>query len=461
MTEDLLAALRAVLGPGGLKSGADIPERNRADAAGFAPTEPLALVLPKSTDEVAAVLALCNKHGQPVVPQGGMTGLVKGSHPDNREIAFSLEKMSGVEEIDTESGTLTALAGTPLQVVQEAAAAAGLMVGIDLGARGSCTIGGNVATNAGGNTVLRYGMTRRNVLGLEAVLADGRILRGLNKMLKNNTGFDWTQLMIGSEGTLGVVTRVTLALHPRPITVDAALVAVRGTTDAITLLRALGQRLPGGLLVYEAMWSEFYRIAIGEMGCVAPLKPGADVYVMIEAPGYGSGESVLLEALASSLEVGLIEDAVIARSEADRMSFWALRESVYDYYQHFPPTHGFDISIPLDKMSNAIAALREKIPAAVPGAPWVVFGHLADSNVHVNVMTDDPTDEMGNRICEVVYGVVKDFEGSVSAEHGIGRTKVRYLALSRSAEELAVMRDLKNLFDPRGILSPGRILAAN
>ena len=179
----------------------------------------MALILPRTAEEVSIALVLASEHGQPIVPQGGMTGLVAGATPGERELAISLERMTGVEEIDTVSGTITALAGTPLQVVQEAAEEAGFMLGIDLGARGSCTIGGIVATNAGGNQVLRYGMTRANVRGLEAVLADGRKVSSMNKMMKNNTGYDWTQLLIGSEGTLGIVTRATLALHPRPANV--------------------------------------------------------------------------------------------------------------------------------------------------------------------------------------------------------------------------------------------------
>ena len=456
MNDPLIHALRAALGPDALRLGDDIPMRNRADHSGVPPTLPAALVLPRSTDEVSAALRLCNDHRRPVVPQGGMTGLAAGAHPGPGEIALSLERMSGIEEIDTASGTLTALAGTPLQVVQEAAEAAGRFVGIDLGARGSCTIGGNVATNAGGNQVLRYGMTRRNVLGLEAVLPDGRVLRALNKMMKNNTGLDWPQLMIGSEGTLGVITRVVLALHPRPEAIEAALVAVADADAAIALLREVERRLPGGLLVFEAMWREFYGIATGTMGRAAPLPPGGDLYLMIEAPGTGDG---LTDALAAAHDAGLITDAVVARSEADRKAFWALRESVYEYDRHFPPTVGFDISIPLDRMGAAVAALRDRFAATLPGQPWVVFGHLADSNIHVNMMPDPALPDARRRIEAVVYGVVGDLSGSVSAEHGIGRLKAPYLGLSRTPEEIDLMRGIRRLFDPNGILSPGRVLA--
>src|SRR3954469_7115519 len=219
---NVIDALVAALGSK-IRTGADIPSRNHTDASGLQPAIPQALILPQTTEDVSTALRLCHQHRQAVVTQGGLTGLAGGAHPQTGEIALSLERMNGVEEIDTASATLTALAGTPLAVVQQAADEAGFLCGIDLGARGTCTIGGNIATNAGGNQVLRYGMARRNTLGLEAVLADGTIVRSLNKMLKNNAGYDWTQMFIGSEGTLGVVTRVVLGLHARPEGVQTAL----------------------------------------------------------------------------------------------------------------------------------------------------------------------------------------------------------------------------------------------
>lgn len=458
MMMDLIGQLKAALGEAAVRTGAEIPARNRTDAAGEATVEPLALVLPRSTDEVSAALAICHSAGQPVVPQGGMTGLVDASRPGAGEVAISLERMSGIEELDPLSGTITALAGTPLEVIQSAAAEAGMMIGIDLGARGSCTIGGNVATNAGGNTVLRFGMTRTNVRGLEAVLADGRVVRSSSKMIKNNTGFDWPQLMIGSEGTLGIVTRVTLALHPRPAAISTALAMVRDTGAALALLRDLGRRLPGGLLVYEAMWKEMYAIATGTMGLKAPFDAGDAVYLLIEAPE-AADAAALPEALHHCMEAGLVVDAAIAQSEADRKRFWALRESVYEHGRLFPPTVGFDISFPLDRMGAAIDLLRSRIEEAFPGAAWVVFGHLADSNIHVNVMAEPAGSETRKRVEALVYGVVGELQGSVSAEHGIGRMKASYLHLTRSPGELQLMAEIKRTLDPKGILSPGRVLA--
>lgn len=454
-TSDIVARLRAALGEGAVRTGADIPARNRTDRAAEAVVEPVALILPRSTGDVAAALAICHAAGQPVVPQGGMTGLVDASRPGVGEVAISLERMAGVEEVDPVSGTITALAGTPLEVVQKAAEAAGMMLGIDLGARGSCSIGGNVATNAGGHAVLRFGMMRANVRGLEAVLADGRIVRSQSKMVKNNTGYDWTQLMIGSEGTLGIVTRVTMVMHPRPATVETALVWVADTGAALAVLRDLSARLPGGLLVFEAMWREFYGIAVGRMGLKLPFPAGDGLCLLIEAPGG------LEEALAANMEAGRIVDAVIAQSEGERKRFWGLRESVYDHERHFPRTVGFDVSFPLDRIGAAVAALRDRVEQAFPGAAWVVFGHLADCNLHINIMAAPEGAETRLRAEKLVYGLVGDFGGSVSAEHGIGRTKAPYLHLSRTPEELRLMADIKRALDPKGILSPGRVLTGD
>jgi FAD/FMN-containing dehydrogenase len=453
----VLEALLSALGPDIVRTGEGIPPRNANDSAGLAPQAPVAVLLPRSTEHVSQALAICHAHRQPVVTQGGLTGLAGGARPGETEIALSLERMSGIEELDRDSGTMTVLAGTPLQMVHQAAAEAGLMYGVDLGARGSCTIGGNVSTNAGGNQVLRYGMTRRNVRGLEVVLADGQVVGSLNKMLKNNAGYDWPQLFIGSEGTLGVVTRAVLALQPRPAAIETALLAVEDTNTAVAVLRALERALPGGLLSFEAMWSEFYAIATTTIGVAAPLAAGKDLYLIVEAPAGAPGQDVLATALEPLYENGLVLDATLAQSEKDRAAFWALRESVYEYARHLPKEVGFDISIPLNRMQDAIGELRTDVPAALPGAVWSVFGHIADSNVHVVIMPPAWSDEAKFAAEKAVYGVTQRFGGSVSAEHGIGRTKKPWLPLSRTEPELALMARIKAALDPGNILNPGRV----
>jgi len=455
----LTDALRARLGPTRFLVGADVPERFMADGARQTPLRPAAVALPGSTEDVAAVLALCQEHRQPVVTQGGLTGLCAGAHPRSGELALSLEKLCGVEEIDLDSGTLTALAGTTLQTVQQAAEDAGLMYGVDLGARGSCTIGGNVATNAGGNQVIRYGMTRRSVLGLEVALADGRIVRSMNKMLKNNAGYDWTQLFVGSEGTLGVITRGVLQLQARPRQVQTALLAVPDTARALTLLRALEKELPAGLLVFEALWREMYEIATQRMGLAAPVAPGQDVYLLVEAPMGDGGREAFDSLLGAMLERGLLVDAAVADSGLQRARLWAMREGVYEYEKTFGFVHGYDISVPLNRMAEAIALLRESTPQLPEGVSLSIFGHLADSNIHLLAVADRRGRPDDPHCCdEVVYRCTHAVGGSISAEHGIGVLKRPYLHLSRSEPELGLMRQMKQLLDPNGILNPGRVV---
>ncbi|MBA1156434.1 FAD-binding oxidoreductase [Microvirga mediterraneensis] len=455
----VIDALVAALGSR-IRVGSDIPSRNHADASGLQPLAPQALILPQTAEDVSTALRICHEHRQPVVTQGGLTGLAGGAHPQVGEIALSLERMTGIEEIDPASATLTALAGTPLAVIQQAADEAGFLCGIDLGARGTCTIGGNIATNAGGNQVLRYGMTRRNVLGLEVVLADGTVVRSLNKMLKNNAGYDWTQLFIGSEGTLGVVTRGVIGLHPKPQGLQTALCAVASFEDALVVLRRFQQAHPGRLLVFEAMWREFMTVATEICGLAPAFEAEHDVTLLIEAdmgadPAGTEAFSLLLEEF---YEQDLLKDAVVAQSRADRNRFWAYRETPYEYGRFLPEEIRFDVSVPLNRMTEAVAHLRHEMPKRWPDAVYVVFGHVADSNIHINVAIRDMDDAVKKGVQGLVYDLVSRLGGSISAEHGIGRIKRPYLPLSRTEPELALMRQMKQTLDPAGILNPGRIL---
>ncbi len=455
----VIEALVVALGPM-VRLGSDIPPRNHGDASGLQPTAPEALILPQTTEDVATALRICYEHRQAVVTQGGLTGLAGGAHPQAGEIALSLERMSGVEEIDPASATLTALGGTPLAVVQQAADAAGFLCGIDLGARGSCTIGGNIATNAGGNQVLRYGMARRNTLGLEAVLANGTIVRSLNKMLKNNAGYDWTQLFIGSEGTLGVITRAVIGLHPKPQGLQTALCAVSSFEDALAVLRNFQRAHPGRLLVFEAMWREFMAVATQVCGLSPAFEEEPDLTLLIEADmgEEPAGTEAFSEFLSEFYEQGFIRDAVVAQSRADRNRFWAYRETPYEYGRFLPEEIRFDVSVPLNRMTEAVEHLRQELPKQFPDAVWVVFGHVADSNIHINVAIKDMTGDTKKGVQNLVYDLVARLGGSISAEHGIGRIKRPYLNLSRTEPELALMAKMKQTLDPKSILNPGRVL---
>ena len=449
-------ALTGLIDPASLRLGANVPPRHGQDALRLPSLLPDALLLPRDTQEVSDMLRLCRARGLRVVVQGGLTGLAGGAHPKPGEVALSLERMRGVEEIDADCATLTALAGTPLQEAQEAAEAAGFMLPIDLGSRGSCSVGGIVATNAGGNHVVRYGMTRRHVLGLEAVLPDGTILRRLNKMTKNNAGLDWTQLLIGAEGTLVIVTRVVFALQPSPGAVQTALVSVPDFPAALALLRRGTSALPGGWLTFEAMWREFVDLAIDTVGVSPPLPRGADLWLLLEATG---DDPVLERVLEAALADGLVLDAVLAASEAQRKQIWALRESPYDYHHKIPRMLGFDVSVPRNQMHDAAEAVRAGMREILPEERIALFGHVGDSNLHViATLPADGEAAAKARIEALVYGAVAARGGSISAEHGIGSAKRAWLHLSRSPEELALLRHLKRAVDPDGLLNGDRVL---
>jgi FAD/FMN-containing dehydrogenase len=291
------------------------------------------------------------------------------------------------------------------------------------------------------------------------VLPNGQIVRSLNKMLKNNAGYDWTQLFIGSEGTLGVVTRVVIGLHPKPAAIETALIAVPSIENAISLLRSAGRLLPGGLLVFEAMWLDFIRVAVERLGLAQPFQQPHPITILIETPsdGTAAGREAFENFLAGQIDAGVASDAVLAQSGQDRARFWAYRESPYEYGRILPSGAGFDISIPIGRMGDAVAAMKADITARWPDAVQVFYGHIADSNLHLMATREGIDAATKHEIEVMVYNHVARFDGSVSAEHGIGRSKRDFLPLTRSAPELMLMRTIKNALDPGGILNPGRI----
>ena len=446
-------------GPSVVIPGAESPEKYHHDWAGLDPVVPLAVVRPGTTEEVSGILAACHAQGVPVVPQGGLTGISGGAHPLARGIVLSLEKLDRIEAIDPVAGTLIAGAGVVLETAQVAARDHGMLLGIDIGARGSCQLGGVLATNAGGNTVVRYGMARDHVLGLEVVLADGTVIDGMNTMLKNNAALDLKQLFIGTEGLLGIITRCVLRLHPLPPAKETAFVGCDGTESVIGLLRAARGTLGPMLSSFEVMWPSFFDIMSEGTGLGSPLTEKHGVYAIIEATGFDpQGTRAALESLLEqALEQGLVEDGVIANSVKEERALWAVRESPAEYDKVLGPITPFDVGIPIGKMDEAVTAIERGVAALFPTARTLSYGHIGDSNLHVVINVPEAgRNQPEKEIKAYVYGIVRDLGGTVSAEHGIGAIKRDYLGYSRTAEEIALMRGIKSVMDPKGILNPGK-----
>jgi len=457
---DIVDTLRNRLGADKVLAGGAIDIRYRVDFSHENACAPRAVLRPASTEDVSAILRECHRARQRVVIQGGLTGLAGGATPQDGEIAISLERLTGIEEIDRAAQTMTVRAGTPLQAVQQAAADAGYLFPLDLGARGSCTIGGNIATNAGGNQVIRFGMMRNLVLGLEAVLADGSVVSSMNKMLKNNAGYDLKQLFIGSEGTLGVVTRAVLRLWPKLPSKVTALCALRGFDDAVALLHTLQARLGGSLSAFEAMWAGYFHYVLEHMPALrSPFEERHAIYALIEIEGTDhTADTARLEAvLGESLESGAVADAVLAQSAREAKSLWAIRDGIGDVTPTLQPLLAFDVSLPVDAMASFLATLDAEFARFPDPVTNLVFGHIGDSNLHLAVTTHRARGL--NELCDVVYEAVGRHAGSISAEHGVGTLRRDYLHHSRSAAEIEVMRRLKAALDPHGILNAGRVMS--
>jgi FAD/FMN-containing dehydrogenase len=447
----LLRRLREVVGEGHVLTG-DLVAGFDVDWTGRWRGRPLAVVRPATTQQVCGVLTACAAEAVAVVPQGGNTGLVGAAAPADGEVVLSTRRLDAVGVPDVVTRTLEVGAGVTLERAQAAARAAGLEVGVDLASRGTATVGGIVATNAGGARVLRAGTTREQVLGLEVVLADGSVVTRMSGLPKDNTGYDLVRLVTGSEGTLGVVTRVLLRLGARPAARAAALVALDGVGAAVDLLVALRAGV-GGLDAVEFLTADGLDLVVAAGGVRAPFAVRAPVLVLAEAVGPDADTTVgaLAEVVTAS---GGVLDAAVATETPDRARLWALREAHTEVLAPLRPVK-LDVAVPVPALEAFLAALPVATAGAGGGRP-VVFGHLAEGNVHVNVVDVDPAAEHG--VTDAVLHLVAAHGGSISAEHGIGRAKRDWLHLGRSAADVAAMRAVKAALDPAGILSPGRLL---
>ncbi len=423
---------------------------------------------PGSTAEVAAILKLANETGTPIVPQGGNTGLVGGQTPSESgaEILLSLTRLDRIRDIDPSSNTMTCEAGVILAKAQDAAEQANRLFPLSLGAEGSCTIGGNLSTNAGGTGALAYGVTRDLALGLEVVLADGRIWNGLNKLKKDNTGYDLKNLFIGAEGTLGVITAAVLKLFPRPRTVETALAGLPSPAAALGLFNLASELAGDSITGFEFM----PRIGFDLMREYMPDRrdplPGPHPwYVLIELSSQASEglPEAMQELLSKAVERGLVTDAVVATNLEQARSFWLLREGIVEVQKYAGGSIKHDISVPVAAVPDFVAEASEAVTKLFPGARPIPFGHLGDGNVHFNVTQPEGADKVAylDRWADmnaVVHAIAAKFGGSISAEHGIGRLKRDLLPQVKDPVALEMMRALKHTLDPKGILNPGKVL---
>ncbi|WP_353952291.1 FAD-binding oxidoreductase [Knoellia sp. S7-12] len=465
----VLALLLEALGPTGvLTDPADIAPYV-SDWTGTLHGRSPAVLRPSSTVEVAAAVRICAEAGVAIVPQGGNTGLCGGAVPGGPgvQVVLSLGRMRRVRAVDPVGDTMTVEAGVVLATAQEVAASAGRLLPLSLGSEGSCTVGGTIATNAGGTAVLRYGMMRELVLGLEVVLADGRVWDGLRVVRKDNTGYDLKQLFIGAEGTLGIVTAAVLRLFPATPQRATAWVALPDVSAAVALLGVVRERAAGSLTTYELVSREALDMVLSHLPGTRDPMPGSHPwYGLVELAGPASAvdlDETLEMALGEAVDRGLVLDAVVASSPAQREGLWRLREGVSEAQRIEGPSLKHDVTLPIGDLADFVADAGALVEARLPGVRLVTYGHVGDGNLHYNLsgpVSGDPEAFLAlhHRLTEVVYDAVARRGGSISAEHGVGTTKRDAIAAVKSEVELDLARAVKHALDPGGVMNPTKVL---
>ena len=464
---DLLARFAAIVGDRYVVTDPQAIAPHLVEQRGLYRGRTSLLLRPGSTAEVAAILALANDTGTPIVPQGGNTGLVGGQLPYDGEVLVSLTRLDRIREVDPTSNTMTCEAGVVLAKAQDAADAADRLFPLSLGAEGSCTIGGNLSTNAGGTGALAYGVARDLVLGLEVALADGRVWNGLGKLKKDNTGYELKHLFMGAEGTLGIITAAVLKLFPKPRAIETAFVGLPSPQAALALLDLARTRAGGDVTSFEIIPRLILDFALRHgPGCRDPLAGRHDWYILAELSSQQSREALratLESLLETALERGLIEDATIAESGEQQASFWHLRHMLTEVQKPEGGSIKHDVSVPVAAVPAFLAEATAAVTALIPGARPVPFGHLGDGNIHYNVSQPEGADKAAflarwYEVNDCVHAVVARYGGSISAEHGIGIQKRALLPRVKDPVALDLMRTLKRTLDPNGILNPGKVL---
>jgi FAD/FMN-containing dehydrogenase len=466
MNAETLARLKVAAGPNGFCDDPAIIAPHLEEWRSKYRGKSGLLLKPATAMQVSAVLAICNQTRTAIVPQGGNTGLVGGQIPFDGEIVLSLGRMNHIRAVDTANLSMTVEAGVVLASAQNAASEHNLLFPLSLAAEGSATVGGNLSTNAGGVNVLRYGMARDLTLGLEVVLADGRILDLLTGLRKNNTGYDLKQLFIGAEGTLGVITAATLKLFPKPAVRATAFVALPSPATAVRLLTELQAASGGQITAFELVPRIALDLVVKHFaGARDPLASPSPFYALVEADSAARFDlkGALESALEAAIRRGVASDAVIAASEFQRSELWALRENISEAQKREGASIKHDISVPVSAIPEFLERATAAVLQAMPGARPVSFGHIGDGNIHFNFSAPANSDAAAflarwNEIQHIVHDIVRDFGGSISAEHGIGVQKRDQLAHYKSPLEIELMRTLKRTLDPNNILNPGKVV---
>ncbi|MCA0869296.1 FAD-binding oxidoreductase [Seohaeicola saemankumensis] len=419
------------------------------------------ILRPRNTEELAKALEICTAHKTPVIPMGGSTGLVGGLRHTGKELYLSLELMNRIESIDPVNRVATVQAGVVLQNLHQAAEDAGLLFPVDLGARGSATIGGLISTNAGGEKAFRFGMMRDQVLGLEVVTASGQILDLSNSMIKNNAGYDLKHLFIGAEGTLGIVTRVQLRLRPQLPNVNTAFALISDFSAALELRSKVETALGNDLTAFEVMWPEVYEMTTRHRSGRLPLPVADGIYLLFESEAGTARDPEAFEtAMAALYEDGLVEDMAIAVSEADRRDMWSIRNDIDAIIRNLSPFLAFDVSLPVSKMELFVQDLETALTTRWPKTRFARFGHMGDNNLHVVVSIGQDTLHYKNDISSIVYDRVTMMNGCISAEHGIGMDKLPWFELGKTSSAIALMHTIRTALDPNNILNPGKTIGA-
>lgn len=466
---ELLDRLRQIVGPQGLLTEPEDTAAYALEHRGNYPGKALAVVRPGNTEEVSQVIRACAQSGVRLIPQGGNTGLVGGSTPDEsgQEIVLSLTRMNRIRDVNPQDNTMTVEAGCILQNVQEAAAAHNRLFPLTLGSEGTATIGGNLSTNAGGDQVIRYGNTREQALGLEVVLADGRVWNGLSSLRKDNTGYDLKHLFIGGEGTLGIITAATLKIYPVPRQQATAWIAINNPADAVSLLAFLRESLGDRVTAFEIMARETVNLVLMHFPDMRePLLQAAPWVILAEVSETSLRVPLQEElefVLAEAMEKNMVLDVALAASEQQSRAMWDIRSHVPEAQRKDGPSMKHDISVPISSIADFVAAAGPAMDAIIPGIRCITFGHVGDGNLHFNQSKPDSISREAflarqEAIHEVVHETAARFHGSISAEHGIGRQKQDILIRYKDPVAISLMYEIKKAFDPGNTLNPGRLL---